>query len=178
MGRYSPRRIREHFQLGDNATTTTEKGRALEELIRYVFESVPGIPVTRRDEQNVFLTEEIDIAFWNDKSADGFSFLPNIILVECKNWSRPVGSEEVSYFIDKIRHRGLDLGILVAVNGITGSSEEITAAHYQVAFALHDGIRIIVITREEIEDLSDTEELIRLLKLKLCDLALKGTTLV
>jgi hypothetical protein len=31
------------------------------------------------------------------------------LLVECKNWGRPVGSAEVAYFVRKLQNRGLDL---------------------------------------------------------------------
>jgi hypothetical protein len=156
----------------------TGKGRALEDLICYVFQKVPGITVTRRNTMNAFETEEIDVAFWNERNRTGFYFLPHLIVVECKNWSHPIGSEEVSYFSQKLQNRGLDYGILVAVNGVTGSDEDLTRAHYEIAMALSRGIRIIVITREEIASLSDTVALVKLLKEKLCDLAISGTVVL
>jgi len=61
-------------------------GRALEDLICYVTGLIPGVAITHRNELNAFDTEEIDVAIWNDGAADGLFFLPNIILVECKNW--------------------------------------------------------------------------------------------
>lgn len=51
---------------GDSALTTTARGRALEDLIAYLFELVPGISVTARDQLNAFQAEEIDVAFWNE----------------------------------------------------------------------------------------------------------------
>jgi hypothetical protein len=74
-----------YVQQGLEGRTTADQGRALEDLICYIFSHVPGVAVTRRNEKNAFLTEEIDVALWNDCAADGFFFLPNIILVECKN---------------------------------------------------------------------------------------------
>lgn len=174
MARYSSARIEEYFQRGNSATTTTEKGRALEDLICYIFEKVSGIPITERNRMNVFHTEEIDVAFWNDRSQRGFYFLPHVILVECKNWSRPVGSEEVAYFLKKLENKGLDFGVLVAINGITGSSSNSTRANFEVSMALARGIRLIVLTREEIEHLVKTDDLVRLFKEKLCKLALSG----
>lgn len=44
---------------GTNAANTTAQGRALEDLICYVFGLVPGIAITHRNEMNVFATEEI-----------------------------------------------------------------------------------------------------------------------
>jgi predicted helicase len=124
------------IDVGLNAQTTTEQGKALEDLICYLFGLVPGIAVTHRNEMNAFDTEEIDIALWNDGAADGFRFLPNLILVECKNWTHRVSSGEVAWFITKLRNRGLDFGILVSTRGITGNAPDLTAAHHIVATAL------------------------------------------
>jgi hypothetical protein len=159
------------------ATTTADKGRALEDLICYVFSQVPGISVTRRNTMNVFHTEEIDVALWNDGHVDGFFFLPNLILVECKKWSNSVGSSEVSWFDTKLRNRGLSFGILVATNGITGDTINLTAAHSIVAAALKEGRRLVVIGTQELAALTQTPQLVRLVKEKLCDLALQGTLL-
>lgn len=128
MGAIDRHIVETYFAAGANASSTAEQGHALEDLICYVFTQVPGISITRRNEFNVFQTEEIDIALWNDATADGLFFLPNILLVECKNWSKSVGSSEVSWFDTKLRNRGLNYGILIATNGITGDASELTAA--------------------------------------------------
>lgn len=175
MPRLSAKRIRDYFQQGDNSITTVEKGKALEDLICYLVEKVPGIEVVKRNQLNAFDTEEIDVAFWNNQAPNGFYFLPHIILVECKNWSKPVGSQEVSYFANRLRNRGCDYGILVATNGITGVAEDLTRANYELAMALAQGLRILVITRVEIEALRSTEQLVLLFKEKLCELTVSGT---
>jgi hypothetical protein len=167
--------VEAYVAIGANGETTAVQGRALEDLICYLFTQVPGISITRRNELNVFSTEEIDVAFWNDGHPEGFFFLPNIILVECKNWSHSVGSGEVSWFDTKLRNRGLGFGILVAANGITGEAENLTAAHSIVAAALREGRRLVVIRRDELLPLTDSLQLVRLVKEKLCDLAVKGT---
>lgn len=159
---------------GTNSSTTTEQGRALEDLICYVFGQVPGVSVTRRNEKNAFLTEEIDVALWNDCVVEGFFFLPNIILVECKNWSNRVGSAEISWFDTKLRHRGLNFGVLIAPRGITGDPQDLTAAHSIVAAALREGRRLVVFTTDELLTLDDSDKLVLLVKEKLCDLAVKG----
>ena len=167
--------VEAYVEAGANGATTADQGRALEDLIGYVFTQVPGISITRRNEMNAFQTEEIDVALWNDGHPDGFFFLPNIILVECKNWSSRVSSAEVSWFDTKLRNRGLNFGVLVAANGITGDSAEITAAHSIVAAALREGRRLVVIRSEELLALTDSPALVRLVKEKLCDLAVRGT---
>lgn len=164
-----------YFAVGTSGATTADQGRALEDLICYVFSQVPGVSITRRNELNAFLTEEIDVALWNDGHSDGFFFLPNIILVECKNWSHRVNSAELNWFDSKLRNRGLPFGVLVAAQGITGDAAEITAAHSIVAAALREGRRLVVVNRAELVALADSVDLVRLVKEKLCDLAVKGT---
>jgi restriction endonuclease len=167
--------VQAFFDAGDAGATTAIRGRALEDLVCYVFSQVPGVTITRRNEMNAFNTEEIDVALWNDAEADGLFFLPNIILVECKNWSNPVSSNEVSWFDTKLRNRGLTFGVLVASNGVTGDANDLTAAHNTVAGALKEGRKLIVIRKEELLALTDSDALVHMIKEKLCDLAVKGT---
>ncbi len=178
MAKYSKNKIRGCFTVSDsapnNAEGRTTKGRALEDLIRYIFEKIPGIAFTESNQQNAFLTEEIDLAFWNDRAAKGFDFLPSILLVECKNWSNAVDTEAVVYFLAKIKSRGLDFGILIAANGITGDPALLTRANVEITTALAGGVRLIVITREEIEALATTNDFIILMKRKLCKLIVTG----
>ncbi len=175
MARFSRSKITSLLDRCDNATTKTEKGRALENLICYLLEKVPGISIAKRNSMNYFRSEEIDVAFWNEGSRTGFHFLPNIVLVECKNWNTPVGSQEVDWFISKIRRHGQNFGILIAMNGITGISEELNRAHNIVSAALAQRIQIIVIFRHEIQKLLSTEYLVKLIKEKLCELTVRGT---
>jgi hypothetical protein len=163
------------FTAGVTAATTNARGRALEDLIAYLFELVPGISVTARNELNAFKAEEIDVAFWNDGDPAGLRMFDHLILVECKNWSKAVGYQELAVFHDKLQSRGRPMGILVAAAGITGGAADLTAAHSVLARALAQGREILVITRSEIEQLTNTDELVRLLKKKRAQLAVSGT---
>jgi hypothetical protein len=167
--------ITNFLNLGTTPSSTNVQGKALEDLVCYLFGLVPGITITHRNALNAFNTEEIDVALWNECAPDGFVFLPNIILIECKNWSKPVGSIEVNWFDSKLRSRGLDFGILVSTLGITGDDQDLTAAHKVAADALKEKRRLVVLRCDEIQMLADTAELAHLVKTKLCDLAVKGT---
>jgi Restriction endonuclease len=122
------------------------------------------VEIAERNVLNAFNTEEIDVALWNARHARGFYFLPHLLLVECKNWNNPCGSQEVSYFVNRLRHRGCDHGVLFAANGITGKAEDLTRAHFEIATALAAGIRVVVLTPAEISHLTDTAELVDLMK--------------
>ncbi len=163
-----------YVNAGANAQNTAEQGKALEDLICYLFGQVPGISIPLRNTKNTFRTEEIDVALWNEKEEQGLHFLSNIILVEAKNWSFPVGGEEVSWFDSKLRSRGLDFGILVSTRGITGDPEKLTAAHYVVSRALSEKRKLVVLKTDEILQLTNTEALCDLIKAKLCELAVNG----
>lgn len=167
--------IQAFFEFGEKGATTAIQGRALEDLVCYLFSQIPGVTITRRNRVNTFASEEIDVALWNNCEAAGLFFLPNIILVECKNWSSPVSSVEVNWFDSKLRSRGLSFGILVAANGVTGSTSELTAAHAVIAAALREGRRLIVFTKQEISQFTDADQLVISIKEKLCDLAVMGT---
>lgn len=160
---------------GDTATTTTARGRALEDLIAYLFELIPGISVTARNQLNAFGAEEIDVAFWNEGDPAGLRMFDHLLLVEAKNWSVPAGYPELAIFHDKLRSRGRPMGIFVAAAGITGDPASLTAAHSVLARALSEGREMLVLTRSEIEKLADTEELVRLLKRKRAQLVVSGT---
>lgn len=168
--------IQKRLQLCDSNTTKYHKGKALEDLICFLFETVPGI-ITRRNKKNTFDTEEVDIFLWNEFAPAGLPSpaFPPYILVECKNWSEKVSSNEVSWFDTKLRDRGLFLGILIATRGITGDPLRLTDAHFIVARALSEQRKIIVITRDDIEKLTSGSNLVNLLKEKLSDLFLNMT---
>ncbi|MBP1092156.1 restriction endonuclease [Bradyrhizobium diazoefficiens] len=164
-----------YVAIGTGAGTTAVRGRALEDMICYLFGLVPGVSITHRNDMNPFNTEEIDVALWNEQDATGLHFLPNVVLIESKNWSNPVSSIEVNWFDTKLRNRGLDFGILVSPHGITGDADDLTAAHHIVATALKERRRLVVLTTGELLALADTDALGHLIKKKLCDLAVKGT---
>jgi hypothetical protein len=175
MGRITASQVRAILDRCDVASDGSARGRAFEDVICYVFGQVPGVAITRRNSLNAAGSEEIDVAFWNRMHPRGFYFLPRIILVECKNWSQPVGSSEVDWFGSKLRRRGLSFGVLFAANGITGDNAELTAAHDIIRASLAEGCQIVVVTRNEIEQIPTTEALVRLMQEKLCELAVSGS---
>lgn len=179
MALYSTNKILDYLREGDLSTTTSQKGKAFEDLACYLLNKVPGVGIALRNTLNAFDTEEIDVAIFNTKREKrGLFFLPHIFLIECKNWSKPVSSIEVNWFASKLEDRSIEFGILIAAQGITGVQEERNRAHFVIAKFLAKKISIIVITRQEIEQLRRTEELIYLIQRKLTELAVAGTIVV
>jgi hypothetical protein len=161
---------------GDAASTAYEKGKKLEQLVVYVFGKVPGVKFYKSNVVNNAVSEEIDVAFFNNRVRSGFPFLQYLLLVECKNWSSPVGAVSVREFAAKLKHRACAYGVLIAANGITGNAQDRSAAHDAVRMALAvEGISIVVVTRAEMEAWADTADIVDLFKLKLCELTVDGS---
>ena len=175
MARIPRTQLRDGLARIDTATGANDKGRALEDFICFLFPFVPGVEIAERNALNAFDTEEVDVALWNARHPRGLYFLPHLLLVECKNWSHACGTQEVSYFVNRLRQRGCDHGILIAANGITGVAEDLTRAHFEIATALAAGIRVLVFTPADMERLTNSDELVALLKRKLCQLVVSGT---
>jgi hypothetical protein len=158
------------------ATTTRQKGDALEEYVCAVFRRLAGVIVHERhlrDDQHV---QEIDVMLWNeqDSGPNGLSFLPHIIVVEAKNWTRPVGAAEVAWFKEKVRTSGDfagdgAVGILVAAAGVTRDRADRQFAAGIIRDARPEGIKLLVVRPEHL--VCDAAGLRDLLRRRLCDLA-------
>lgn len=139
--------------------TANARGKALEDLVAAIFETVTGVEVRARNAKSVFENEELDLLMTNRGGADGLPALGPFFSVECKNWSRPVGSTEVAWFATKLRRSNQSFGVLVAANGVTGRPTDMTAANFEAATALTEGQAVVVLTLREIGWIGSGEEL-------------------
>jgi len=156
----------------DVATTNQEKGASFELLCINMFEHLNGVEVTEHDIR--MPSEEIDIVLWNAQTEEILRPWDSVILVECKNWSSTVGAPVLDNFVNKVRRRALTTGILVAANGVTGGfvkgdGSEAGAAGILTS-ALQDGIRVIVITIDDIRSLASLDDIRALIKKRYCGL--------
>lgn len=163
MSRYLAREINEYLAKAKNQDlTTTERGRALEGLTAYLFSGVPGVNVLASNSVDVFDCQELDVVLQNDALPGGLIGFDAEIIVECKNWSTPVGSSEVAWLDTKLRCRGLRHGLLVAMNGVTGTRHSLTSAHQIVATALAEKRRIIVLDGNQLAQVRTSQKLVSL----------------
>ncbi|WP_406366694.1 restriction endonuclease [Streptomyces sp. NBC_00645] len=167
--------LKSHLERAGNSTNSTHvRGKAFEDALEHIFAAVPGCDV-QRNSLNRFTSEEVDISVMNFRENNGLRALPEIFLVECKNWSMRVDSATVNEFAAKIRHRGCTLGILVAANGVTGSPYEKTAAYQSAALALVERTRMLLVTTADLTALASSEDIVSLLHRRLLDLIAAGT---
>ncbi len=165
-------KIRKLLTSHDFGHDTKKQGKQLEDLICYIFENIPGFYLKARNLYDKYSGLEIDLVFWNDQPRSGLYFLPLIVPIECKNWSIPVPGIQLSWFAGKLRNKALRFGIIVARSGITGKESNGTDGHGELQNILHDGCQMIAITGRDLENITDTDQIVEMLKQKLCNLVI------
>ena len=156
----------------DVATTNQQKGQSFELLSIYMFKHLNGVDIAEHDIR--MPSEEIDIVLWNAQTEEIFRPWDSVILVECKNWSSTVGASVLDNFVNKVRRRALSTGIFVAANGVTGGfvrgDGNEPGAVGILTSALQDGIRVIVITMDDIRTITSLDDIRELIKKRYCGL--------
>ncbi|OLB92291.1 MAG: hypothetical protein AUH25_00910 [Thaumarchaeota archaeon 13_1_40CM_38_12] len=163
MAELDNKKIRDLFARFYLEPNSKKKGRLLEDLMCYIMERIPGVKLESRDVYDRFFDQEIDLIFSNDKTRSGLQFLPSIIVFECKNLANAVGKNEIILFAKKLRNKGSTFGILVARSGITGDESKGTYAYGEIQRTLYDGCRIIVLTLENLENITNTDQIVAIL---------------
>lgn len=178
MARYSNAHIRKLLNDSDNAPTADKKGDILEELAKYLFDKIRGVSFHKKNVLDGVRAHELDVVFKNDKRISDLYFLDFVIITECKNTGHRLGSMGVRWFIDKLRDCGVSAGILISLSGITGVADGISNAHSEVINAvIRDKVSVLLLSREEIEVLKNTDELVNLLQDKILSLTIERTVL-
>jgi len=172
MVKYDRNKIRELLNYRSSGTDKNKQGRNLEDLSSYIFEQIPGISVITRNQPDRIHNQEMDLVLWNTQLFNGLHFFPNIIPVECKNMSETVNGMTLNWFVKKIRNSGLNFGILVARDGISGNELKETFAYHELANALRDGVQVIIITGQDLEKIADPCQFVEMLKQKFVNLVI------
>ena len=147
-----------------------EKGKRLELLVTAIFSLVPGLEYEGTNPLNLYLTEELDLLYWNDRERDGVHFLDCPLIVECKSSKTALSGRDLRYFATTLRDKGRTSGVLVALAGIAGNEKATTAGYYHMSAALHEGVNILVVTREDLLALTSGVDLVALLRRRLLSL--------
>lgn len=154
------------------AATGVKKGPALETFLEYVFTSFEGVSLLGRDLRSP--SQELDLVLWNDQLSDYFRSASSEVIIEAKNWDAPVGSGEVSWFLQKLLQRGVTHGFLVAAHGVTGATRDRSDGAVDSLYqSLQHGTRPVVLTYDELDVMTSLEDLTQLFKQKCCKLLLK-----
>jgi hypothetical protein len=173
MARISQTRVRTELAAGDNATTTTAKGDALEKATTYVFSKFPGIDLIDRKVRDHNGVREVDVFLRNEWSRSGLGFLHWFLVVECKNLAAAVGYPDVVVFKDLLRSKNCPSGVLVAASGIAGCPGQ--DAYAAIEDALQQQTTIVVVTRRDLEHVATTTELAHILEDRFTELTAFGS---
>jgi len=130
------------------------KGSRLETFFASLFHKKFGFDVIKKN--LLTETQELDIILKNVPNNEFVKSLNSpFILVECKNWTAPVGAAEARVFESKYREAGrkVNLGIFVAINGVTKPFKN------HLNNLARDGVNVIVIDNNNLEQFLYSEEL-------------------
>jgi CheY-like chemotaxis protein len=127
--------------------TSQQRGKKLEELLLRLMTSVPGFQEASTNLRTP--SEEIDICLRNLSEDPLWRRGPDYLLVECKNWSRPVGTAELAWFSEKLRRRpNARVGFFVAPEGFSEPVEEDVRL-----YRARDELSMILVDRASLERL-------------------------
>jgi hypothetical protein len=132
-----------------SAKTNDEKKKNLEALGAMLIEMIEGLKVMGKDVRTE--TEEIDLMVINESEHRFWRRLSNPFLVECKNWSKPVGASEIRSFDGK--KKNIRFRIMIAINGITGKGER-EDARGVIRDLCNEGRHIVVLDKKDLEDIA------------------------
>jgi hypothetical protein len=131
-----------------------KRGKALERLVSEMLAAVPGVTIAASNVIPGTGQAEFDIVLTNKTPPDGLDGLDGFgrdVLVECKSSDAPLGSRDVTHFLNQARTRHSDWSILVSLAGITGDGDDVAAANSVVHdFANRDNVHIVLISRVEL----------------------------
>lgn len=176
MARYSQNTVSRLLRESDNAPNSDVKGEKLEELVRYLFDKVPGVSFYAANTLDGVRAHELDVIFSNDQRNSDLYFLDFIIITECKNTANRIGSHDVRWFINKLQDRGVKTGVLISLSGITGEADCQSNAYSEIINALNrDGTKVLVIKRDDILSFSNTGDLVGLIQRKIMKLTIERT---
>lgn len=151
----------------DASESANERGEILEELVKFIFGSLPGFSHWKSRHLTNDGSAEFDVCFHNDIRLSPFPFAEPAMVVECKNTGRRIDAAGVRSFIAKLEDVQVSWAFLVAAHGITGSGERNTRAHGAIQVARTRKVNLLVVTRAEIENLQSAEHFAALVRDKI-----------
>mgnify|MGYP006273866913 FL=1 len=148
--------IERRFVAAQEAETTESKGDRLEELMAFIFEkAVPDTHVMTPN--NRTSTEEIDLQLQNEEEHHPWTQLGAPINVECKNWNKAVGVDEIYSVYGKAKMTSPNSkgAILVSWEGVSDSQTGRNADGLLRDMRIQD-LDILVLDQDDLSEIVET----------------------
>ena len=145
--------LKESLKKVTDASDSKTKGSTLEDFTQELFGCLNDLKFHKKNSKNA--TGEIDVIFTIKKTPwTLFAEFSDLLIVECKNWNKPVGADEIRIFLTKMRDFDCKVGIVISKNGISGDDDYIKNAKGVIRnHWLKDRIIIIVLNLKDLESI-------------------------
>ena len=140
----------QEFYCALQETDIYKKGKKWENVAEYVLNSVEGWKITGKRIRAG--AQEIDLSVANISLDDELWQMGAYILIECKNWKKHVGIQQIRNIAHISSMKGNKTAILFTANGITSDSQE------EIQRLAMTNIYIICITAVELKQLQSAVE--------------------
>ncbi len=140
-------RLQRLLDAARKAKTNYEKKETLEALAEYLLKGVKGFEVLSNQ---ISATGEIDRVVRNSTTSPMLTRFGPLILIECKHWTKTVGTDEVGTFISDLRDAGVTSGFLFCRRIVAPPAEQRSKNFYQ-----RDKGFILAVTEADIQSVCD-----------------------
>lgn len=139
--------IRETWATAQAERDRNKKGLLLERLVALLLKSIPGFD--RLDTRLRNDTEEIDVLVQNESTDPFWQKESPYILVECKHWSKRIGTKELRDLWGKMegRYNRCRLALLIAPGGITDTVRDLQLRKSE------EDVLVVLVGASELDDL-------------------------
>lgn len=152
----------------DTASVGQSAWRALEDLAAYLLGCIPGFQIEHRKTTKDYHFDGFIRARGNYQ--DFRSDLGLYLLIECKNWKDPVGTDTIAYFAQKLAFHDCRAGILFSKMGVTAGQKGKEDRRFGALTVLksyhHSGRIIMVLDFRDFKRVTQGESLIATLQRK------------
>jgi len=140
------------IDIAEKAQTNHEKKLTYEYLAMFLIGAIEGLSVIGHDERGT--TSEVDVWVANH-SQDLFlqKHLGDPFIIECKNWSEPVGVSQIRNLKAIMDNKNLKCSIIISKKGVTGSKNYDAVGEIQNAF--RDGKYIVVLSQPDLLEIAN-----------------------
>ncbi|MFA5014971.1 MAG: hypothetical protein WC549_05465 [Actinomycetota bacterium] len=140
------------------------KGKIFEDFCSYLLSCIPGFEIEKRFETKDY---HFDLLIRNKSNANDFrDNFGNYLIAECKNWSDPIGTQEIAYFVSKLIFHDIKAGFIFSKEGITGKNKNTNATLILIKSFYKIGRFIMLITEKDIKNIISGKNFISVLQAK------------